>query len=348
MSPTLTELLPGSTPSLRAAHEPSVVLGGSEDVLATVARLAAEASGTCAADMLERVRAHQSSRLTSRSPELEQPGCQPPPAGALLDAHGLPSFEHRVGRGPDPMGSHRPARALVRNQRRVLRSRSERELDGIAKRLVKAPSANSTGVWSREVFRRIRAGVQDASGRAAECLLYMLGTHEAAALAEKLDARVPMDRRIIAFFYALATAPSNNYFAKLKLGLPLGLFSGALADPNNANLAKHRKFCPSRRTLCSDLARLEAIVGLRRWQIPVELAEPCEMKRDAKHPTNRYWVPSARDGMSMMLVATALGDIVPSETVDADAAMTEEDRAALAEAVALWCAEGDQPPSASG
>lgn len=340
MSLTLPEPLKGSILYPSQAHKPRAD-GEGDDVLRRLAAIAAEASGVSVDLILEPVRAARAMRAKQAPlPDLVAPDLGPhrylPRTGPLVDDNGLP-FEHRVTKHVERV---RPsvARSLARNQRRLLRTRSERDVDLIARRLSgkNQPQEQQHGVWSREVYRRIRAGVQDTSGRAAECLLYMLGTHEAAALAHELDARVPMDRRTIALFYALASAPSNKHFHKLKLGLPLGLFSAVLADPNNVNMERRRKYRPSRRTLYTDLERLERVTGLNRWQMPVELAEPCEMKRDAKHPTNRYWVPAHRDGVSMMLVAQALGDVVPAVSLDPDAPLDDEDRAALKEARASW------------
>lgn len=240
------------------------------------------------------------------------------------------------------------ARTMSRQQRRVMRTRSKRELEEKARRFVKPEDEKNRGVWSREVFRQIRAGVQDPSGRAAECLLYMLGTHEAAALAEHLDARVPMDRRAIAAFYAMASAPSNSNHDKLKLGLPQGLFAAVLADPNNPNMERDRRFRPTRRTLSKDLDRLERIAGLRRWQVPSEIAEAVEMKTGAKHPTNRYWVPGQRDRISMWLVAVALGDIVPEQVTPDDVPDCEEDREPLEAQRAVTAAELSGAPLGGG
>ncbi|MDB4987729.1 MAG: hypothetical protein JWN04_2907 [Myxococcaceae bacterium] len=337
MSQNLTEPLQGSIPfeqprgSLPSAYPHAV---GERDLAAievrqAVARIAAEAAGL----PLDAILAYAAKRRTGASGEGIDGACL-----EELTRAGEPRVsEPRVG-APGRMAALRaqegaalaPARSLVRQQRQALLFRKRRDLDAIAQRYTRATDLEK-GVWSRENFRRIRAGVQDASGRAAECLLYMLGTTEAAELARGLEPRVPMDRRLIAFYYALATAPGNKHFQKMKMGLPLGLFSGALADPNNVNMKRERRFRPTRRTLYSDLVRLDSMVALSRWQVPVDVAEPCEMKRGATHPTNRYWVSSSRDGHSMMEIALALGDVAPAFQVDPSEPWSRDDAAALAE-----------------
>ena len=330
------DLPPGSLPS--AHPRPGTVDPKAVEVLRAIAQIAASASEL----PLDSILAHAEKRRTRSDPD-----------SAYASATTLAGESRNVeGRCSQVASTPRsvPRRALVRKQRQVLLFRKTRELDAVVHRYTRATDLEK-GVWSRENFRRIRAGVQDASGKAAECLLYMLGTTEAASLARGLNPRVPMDRRAIAFYYALATAPGNKHFQKMKMGLPLGLFGGALADPNNVNMKRERRFRPTRRTLYSDLERLDGMAGLSRWQVPVDVAEPCEMKRGAKHPTNRYWVSCSRDGQSMLSIAIALGDVPPAVSADPSEEWSDADTAALSELevrlepVAAPAAAG--PPSSS-
>jgi hypothetical protein len=222
-------------------------------------------------------------------------------------------------------------RGLNRNQRRVVVKHSGRELSRIARRYL-GPAEEKGGVWSKEDFRRIRACVQDASGRAAACILYQLGSREAVTLAEDLDPRVPMDRRRIAFAYAVARAPASELGETIKLGFAMGLWSAVLADPNNPNMERRRQFRPSRRTLSSDLSWLQERKVLKRWQVRIEHAAPCEIKRNPNYPTNRYYAPVRRDGSSMMSIALALGDVPPEVRPNPAEHWSEEDAEALREA----------------
>jgi hypothetical protein len=212
----------------------------------------------------------------------------------------------------------------------VLVKHSGRELARISRRYV-APDEGQAGVWSREDYRRIRACVQDASGRAAGCILYQLGSREALVLAQELDPRVPMDRRRIALAYAIARAPRSELGDAMKLGFAMGLWSAVLADPNNPNMERHRRFRPSRRTLSSDLTWLQERSVLKRWQVRIEHAAPCEIKRNPNYPTNRYFAPVRRDGGSMLEIALALGDVPPEVHASASEAWSDADVAALRE-----------------
>jgi hypothetical protein len=242
----------------------------------------------------------------------------------------------------DALGGGRPAR-LTRTQRRVLVRAKRREADVVARRYVGATEPERAGVWSREVYRRIRAGVQDASGRAAQCLLYMLGTEEAVRLAEQLDARVPMDRRKIALWYAVNTAPGSDLGDRVKLGFALGLWSAVLADPNNPNMERRRRFQPSRRTLSTDLSWLQERGIVKRWQVHADVAAPCEMKR-GPYPTNRYFARQTRAGGALLAISLALGDVPPAQRPNPSEQWSTDDAAALEEVRALLLAELQPAP----
>jgi hypothetical protein len=300
-----------------------------------------------ARDLSQRVQRRFAGKLRLGD-ELEQPEEVPQPVAAPGAATGpvflgiecrakapaLPSQNRPMGRMPP---------ALTRQQRRVLVRSKERQLEGVSRRFAVTGDPEREGVWSREVYRRIRAAVQDASGKAAECVLYMLGSAEAVKLAETLNPRIPMDRRKIAFLYAVTNSPGSALGTQLKLGFALGLFSKVLADPNNPNMERRRRFCPSRRTLSTDLTWLEGEGLLRRWQVPAEVADPCEMKR-GPYPTNRYFARQQRAGDAMMSIARALGDVPPVLLPNPAEGWSAEDAAALEEVRALLLADPSAGP----
>lgn len=233
---------------------------------------------------------------------------------------------------PPRTRSREPRGGLNRNQRRALVKFSAHELARTARRFIGKDEPQRGGVWSTEDYRRIRAAVQDASGRAACCLLYQLGSREAARLARELDSRVPMHRRRIALAYAVARAPGSRELGEtIKLGFALGLWSAVLADPNNPNMERAKLFRPGRRTLSSDLSWLQERGILKRWQVRMEHAAPCEIKINPNYPTNRYHAPVRRTASSMMEICVALGDVPPSVLPNPAEEWTQDDAEALTE-----------------
>jgi hypothetical protein len=217
---------------------------------------------------------------------------------------------------------------MSRLERRALVKAKRVEIERVAARFRSAGEPERGGVWSRTVYRQIRAATQDASGRAAQCVLYMLGNEAAVSLAEETDARVPMDRRRIALAYAIHTAPGSDLSAKIKLGFALGLWAAVVADPNNPSMRRARRFRPTRRTLSSDLTWLQDRGVLKRWQVEAQHAAPVEMKR-SPYPTNRYFTPNKRDGGTMPAIALALGDVPGAVLPRPDEQWSAEDAAAL-------------------
>ncbi len=217
---------------------------------------------------------------------------------------------------------------VSRAQRRCILRRAGRELDRTARRFAVGPQ-DREGVWSAEDYRRIRAAVMDASGRAAVCVLYQLASDQAVRLAQDVDTLTPEGRRRIAFAYAVARAPSSARFPRVKMGFALGLFSRVLADPNNPAMRAARSFQPSRRTLCDDLNWLEARRVLARWQVRPEHADASELRGASGYATNRYAAPIVRSVGAVYQLAQALGDVPPPEPVGHE--WTPHDAAALSE-----------------
>lgn len=244
-------------------------------------------------------------------------------------------------------------RRFSRAERRVLVKAKRVEIERVARRFQAAGDPERGGVWSRSVYRQIRAAAQDASGRAAQCVLYMLGNEAAVSLASETDARVPMDRRRIALAYAIHMAPGSDLAATIKMGFALGLWAVVVADPNNPAMRRKRRFRPTRRTLSSDLTWLQNRGILKRWQVQAEHAAPIEMKR-SPYPTNRYYAPNKRNGGTMPAIALALGDIPGALQPRPDEGWSAEDAEALERV--RWSlladlengapvAEGPDPPS---
>jgi len=227
-------------------------------------------------------------------------------------------------RGVDPSRLHR-------NQRRALLKFTGRELGRVARAVVDPREPARAGVWSTEDYRRIRAAVQDTSGRAAICVLYQIGSEEAVRIAQEVDPRIPRDRRRVALALAIVRSPGGALGPDIKMGYALGLFSKVLADPNNPNMERRLKFCPGRRTLSSDLTWLQQRGVLRRYQVPLAAVDPVEMKQNALYPTNRYLARVTRRHDSMLEIARALGDVPPALKSNPSEQWSDEDAAALAE-----------------
>lgn len=273
--------------------------------------------------------------------EGSQPLVNAPPLHPLQDFSLLPAGES-AGRAapvlppvviPGITRDAPPPPPLHRKQRRAMLKYTQRELDRLAHRHIGRKEPERAGVWSTEDYRRIRAAVQDTTGRAAICVLYQLGSEQAVRLAEEVDTRIPRDRRRVALALAIARAPGGSLGEDVKMGFALGLFSKVMADPNNPNMERGREYRPSRRTLSSDLTWLQELGVLRRFQVPLSAVDPVEMKLNALYPTNRYFAPVTRRSQSMLQIARALGDVPPALKVSAE--WTQEDAAALAELRAL-------------
>ena len=191
----------------------------------------------------------------------------------------------------------------------------------------------------------------DASGKAATCLLYQLGSREAVTMARELNPRIPMDRRRIALAYAVARAPGSALATTIKMGFAMGLWSAVLADPNNPSMRRSRRHRPSRRTLSVDLNWLEERKVLKRWQVEMEHAAPCERKQNPNYPTNRYFAPVRRGVHSMFEICVAIGDVPPvapnpsEEWTDDDADAMGALRASLMEELGRAKAEPRPPPA---
>lgn len=288
------------------------------------------------------VERHSSPTLTHASSE-QQHGLQRTIWDIAAEHSGQPA--EAIAAALEPLREAR--RRLSRRQRQAMLHRAERELGRATYRFSQGERG---GVWSDEDYRRIRAAVQDASGRAAICLLYLLGSRQAVTLAEGTDPRLPETRRRIALAYALARAPGSELGADVKLGLARGLFEKVLADPNNSALWRERQNRPSKRTISDDLTWLHDRRVLHRWQVPAHAAAPSEMKRGSAYPTNRYWAPVDRTPDTMLDVARALGDIPPNEAprgpwTEAEHESVAEIRAILLEefGIARPEARGDPP-----
>ncbi len=266
-------------------------------------------------------------------------------------------------RNPRHLGSQAPAERASRQQRRLLRNIKRKDLGAQARdrRLRGDDDPGGTGLSTGD-YRKVRAAVNDASGRAAGCLVYQLPVFQGYQLVTAgRTPRTAIGRRSIAYTF-LVQAVGRGFQVR---GKKREWFTALLADPHNDRLLLENDCRPSVRTFSTLATALdsagsgrwhvpEGLCVVRRWQVPDEMAAAEEWLPGARRPTSRYQLaPTPIDfdtGRAFAVIAALMGDALPQTRAAQDDPEQDEqgERApAAADGAALGATGGTGPPASA-
>ena len=263
-------------------------------------------------------------------------------------------------RNPRQLSRAEPAERATRRQRRLLRKLKRGDMEQLSRdrRLRGDDDPGGTGL-SRRDYRKVRAALNDASGRAAGCRIYQRPVYQAYQLvAAGRTPRTAIGRRSIGYTY-LVQSVGRGFQVR---GKKREWFSALLADPHNERLRIENDCRPSARTFSTMATALdsagderghipEGLGVVRRWQVPDAAAAPEEWLPDAKRPTSRYQLaPTPVDfdvSTSFAQLCALLGDALPETREDDQDAQPPGEEPGEGEP-GWWSAEDPPPNAASG
>jgi len=257
-----------------------------------------------------------------------------------------------------------PEPQSTRRQRRAVRALKHGDLDGWSrdKRLRGDEDPRPKGL-ADGAFRKIRASINDAAGRASGCLFYQIPVYQALQLLKAgYTPHTAMGRRAVTYVYTVHVGARGKGYSVQMRGKNRSWLSLLFADPHNERFTREDSR-PSVRTLSSMFTALdrpgtktghtpEGIDVVRRWQAPDHVASKEEWLPHAKRPTARYYLTPAPWDFDVVgafeEVTRMLGDTLPETEPHESWPLTpEEADASLREHLAERDGAGTGPPALS-